>query len=45
MPCQLAFMFESRWPFALTEWARGVATLQTDYDACWGGFEKATLPG
>ncbi|MAR55927.1 MAG: homogentisate 1,2-dioxygenase [Rickettsiales bacterium] len=41
----MAFMFESRWPFALTEWAREVATLQTDYDACWGGFEKATLPG
>jgi homogentisate 1,2-dioxygenase len=40
----LAFMFESRWVFRPTEFAMKTPTLQRDYDACWGGFEKARLP-
>ena len=39
----LAFMFESRWVFRPTAWAMETPTLQRDYDACWGGFEKAKL--
>jgi homogentisate 1,2-dioxygenase len=39
----LAFMFESRWVFRPTAWAMQTPTLQRDYDACWGGFEKAKL--
>ena len=35
----LAFMFESRWVFRPTAWAMGAPQLQTDYDACWDGFE------
>jgi homogentisate 1,2-dioxygenase len=40
----LAFMFESRWPFRPTAHAMQSPTLQSDYDACWSGFEKARLP-
>mgnify|MGYP001336410217 CR=1 FL=1 len=40
----MAFMFESRWVFAPTAYAMETPTLQSDYDACWGGFEKARLP-
>jgi len=40
----MAFMFESRWPFAPTKWAMETPTLQPDYDECWSGFAKAELP-
>jgi len=40
----LAFMFESRWVIAPTAFAMESPTLQRDYDACWGSFEKAKLP-
>jgi len=40
----MAFMFESRWPLRPTEWALKTPLLQSDYDACWDGFEKAKLP-
>ncbi|MEM8827377.1 MAG: homogentisate 1,2-dioxygenase [Pseudomonadota bacterium] len=40
----MAFMFESRYPFRPTRWAMEAPQLQTDYDACWDGFEKARLP-
>ncbi|WP_380876989.1 homogentisate 1,2-dioxygenase [Sphingomonas sp. DBB INV C78] len=40
----MAFMFESRWPFAPTAHAMELDTLQQDYDACWQGFPKAKLP-
>ncbi len=41
----LAFMFESRWVIRPTAYALGAPTLQTDYDGCWSGFQKARLPG
>ncbi len=41
----LAFMFESRWVIRPTRAAMDSRELQTDYDACWSGFVKATLPG
>jgi len=40
----MAFMFESRWPLRPTQWALSTPLLQSDYDACWNGFEKAKLP-
>ncbi|MGZ3197729.1 MAG: homogentisate 1,2-dioxygenase [Croceibacterium sp.] len=40
----LAFMFESRWVIRPTEAALKQPGLQTDYDDCWQGFEKAKLP-
>ncbi len=40
----LAFMFESRNVIAPTKFAMETAALQSDYDACWGPFEKAKLP-
>ena len=39
----LAFMFESRYLYAATTFALSAATLDRDYDAAWGGFEKARL--
>ena len=39
----LAFMFESRWVLRPTAWAMGAKELQSDYDACWDGFEKAII--
>ncbi|ANI79999.1 Homogentisate 1,2-dioxygenase [Sphingobium sp. EP60837] len=39
----MAFMFESRFPFAPTAWAMETPLLQADYDACWAGFPKAQL--
>jgi homogentisate 1,2-dioxygenase len=39
----LAFMFESRWVIRPTQYAAGTA--QADYDDCWAGFPKASLPG
>nr|WP_235079927.1 homogentisate 1,2-dioxygenase [Asticcacaulis sp. AC402] len=38
----MAFMFETRW--VLTPTALATEMAQKDYDACWGGFEKARLP-
>ncbi len=40
----LAFMFESRAIIQTTDFAMNGGYLQTDYDACWEGFEKAKLP-
>ncbi|SEJ73786.1 homogentisate 1,2-dioxygenase [Sphingobium sp. AP50] len=40
----MAFMFESRYPFAVTQWAINTPLLQADYDKCWQGFRKAQLP-
>ena len=40
----LAFMFESRWVIRPTAAALELPGLQTDYDECWHGFEKAKLP-
>ena len=40
----LAFMFESRAIIQTTDFAMNGGLLQTDYDACWKGFEKAKLP-
>lgn len=39
----LAFMFESRAVIRPTRWAMETPLLQTDYDACWGAFEKANI--
>ena len=39
----LAFMFESRYVYEPTSLALSTAALERDYDAAWGGFEKATL--
>ena len=40
----LAFMFESRWVIRPTREAMELPGLQSDYDECWSGFEKAKLP-
>jgi len=40
----LAFMFESRWVIRPTRVAMELPGLQSDYDDCWQGFEKAKLP-
>jgi homogentisate 1,2-dioxygenase len=40
----MAFMFESRAVIRPTPWAMEAPTLQADYDACWSGFVKASLP-
>ena len=40
----LAFMFETRWVIAPTRAALESPTLQSDYDACWSEFRKATIP-
>ncbi len=37
----LAFMFETRLPIRITEWARRSTLRQPDYNAAWKGFEKA----
>lgn len=39
----LAFMFESRAVIRPTRWALETPLLQSDYDACWGAFEKANV--
>ena len=36
----MAFMFETRFPQHLTEWAATEAPLQDDYADCWSGLEK-----
>jgi len=40
----LAIMFETRWVIVPTRAAMESPSLQADYDACWTGFRKATLP-
>ena len=40
----MAFMFESRHVLRPTRFAMTTPALQLDYDACWTGFRKATLP-
>ena len=40
----MAFMFESRWVIRPTRWATESPLCQLDYDECWAGFDKATLP-
>ena len=40
----LAFMFESRWVIRPTRFAMETPALQSDYDHCWSGFQKAKLP-
>ncbi len=39
----LAFMFESRYVFAPTEFAMSGGLLQTDYDAVWDNFDSANI--
>jgi homogentisate 1,2-dioxygenase len=41
----MAFMVESCWPYRPTRFALESDKLQRDYDAAWGGFPKAKLPG
>jgi homogentisate 1,2-dioxygenase len=40
----MAFMMESRNVLRPTPWAMTSPLRQPDYDAVWGGFEKASLP-
>ena len=40
----MAFMLESRNVIRPTRWARETPLLQGDYDACWAGFTKASIP-
>jgi homogentisate 1,2-dioxygenase len=39
----LAFMFETRWPIRVTEWAQTTPTMQLDYDDVWTGFAKGDV--
>jgi homogentisate 1,2-dioxygenase len=39
----MAFMIESRHVLRPTRWAMAAPLLQDDYDAAWGGFEKARV--
>ena len=34
----MAFMFETRWPVRLTQWAASGPLVQKDYHACWQGL-------
>jgi homogentisate 1,2-dioxygenase len=36
----MSFMFETRFPQHLTEWAAKAAPLQDDYIDCWADLEK-----
>jgi homogentisate 1,2-dioxygenase len=40
----MAFMFETRYPQRVTEFAAKSATLQDDYADCWKGLEKRFDP-
>ncbi|RED16571.1 homogentisate 1,2-dioxygenase [Parasphingopyxis lamellibrachiae] len=40
----MAFMFESCLPIRPTRFAMDTSLLQTGYDECWAGFDKAKLP-
>lgn len=39
----LAFMFETRMPIRVTEWAQSTPLMQLDYDDCWSGFDKGRV--
>jgi homogentisate 1,2-dioxygenase len=39
----MAFMFESRAVIRPTSAAMALPTRQSDYDACWDGFDPADL--
>jgi len=41
----LAFMFETRFPQQLTQFAASLATLQADYAECWDGIARHFDPG
>jgi len=36
----LAFMFETRYPMALTAFASDPSLLDSEYEACWSGLER-----
>jgi homogentisate 1,2-dioxygenase len=36
----MAFMFETRYPQQLTEYAAKLETLQEDYVDCWNGLDR-----
>jgi homogentisate 1,2-dioxygenase len=36
----LAFMFETRFPQLITEFAAEIETLDVDYQDCWAGLKK-----
>lgn len=36
----MAFMFETRFPQILTDYAGSLPQLQSDYPSCWQGLEK-----
>jgi len=36
----MAFMFESRTPYRVTDFAMQMEFLQMDYQDCWQGFKK-----
>ena len=40
----LAFMFETRWPIGLTEFAATTSTLQSGYDDVWNDTPRAFRP-
>jgi homogentisate 1,2-dioxygenase len=40
----LAFMFETRWPLTVTDFAHAAPHRQPDYDAVWSGIERG-FPG
>ena len=40
----LAFMFETRYPLALTDWALTSPALQGDYRTCWDGLARRFEP-
>jgi homogentisate 1,2-dioxygenase len=36
----MAFMFETRYPQHLTEYAMSLTSIQPDYDKCWDGLDR-----
>ena len=40
----MAFMFETRFPQRVTEWAAGLPQLQPDYVDCWRGLQRRFDP-
>ena len=36
----MAFMFETRYPIKLTDWAANSPQIQADYQECWQGLDK-----
>ncbi|MFE3543767.1 homogentisate 1,2-dioxygenase [Nocardia sp. NPDC059177] len=40
----LAFMFETRWPLVVTEFAHSARHRQADYDASWAGLQHRFRP-